>query len=257
MVNHNLDELLFIAISAATDAAKIANKYLDDAGVLYSLEKDIKTLADKEVNNFILERLSFTRIPILSEEDDNGIASFIPSTCWIIDPIDGTYNFTRKFPLASISIALWHNNMPQIGIVLNIFNSEIFVSTLNTTTTLNGVGISVSNINKISNSLLAAGFPSGSSYHTDDLFKIVGNIQAFKKVRMIGSASLMLSYVATGIFDVYYEKGIYIWDVAAGLSLVKQAGGEYIMKPTSDPYKFEVLASNKLIIQEAKEKLMS
>ena len=74
---------------------------------------------------------------------------------------------------------------------------------------------------------------------------------------MIGSASLMLSYVARGVFDVYYEKGIYIWDVAAGLLLVKQAGGEFILKPTSDPYKFEVLASNKLIILEAKEILIS
>jgi myo-inositol-1(or 4)-monophosphatase len=257
MVKHNLDELLFIAISAATDAAEIANKYIDDAGVLYSLEKDIKTLADKEVNNIILKHLSPTNIPIFSEENDSDITSSIPNTCWIIDPIDGTYNFTRKYPLASISIAFWHDNMPQIGVVLNIFNSEIFVATLNTSATLNGLDISVSNIDKISNSLLATGFPSGSSYHTDDLFKIVRKVQAFKKVRMIGAASLMLSYVAKGVFDVYYEKGIYIWDVAAGLVLVKQAGGEFILKPTSDPYKFEVLASNKLIILEAKEILIS
>jgi myo-inositol-1(or 4)-monophosphatase len=255
MNENNYKNLLEIAITAATDGAKLAKQYLSDAGVLSNSGKDIKTVADIEMNNIILNHLVTTGIPILSEEKTN-MGTSIPSICWIVDPLDGTYNFTRKFPSAAVSIALWHKNMPQISVVYNIFSSEIYVSSVNNTTTMNGNEISVSNINDISNSLLSTGFPSGSSYDTEDLLKIVRNVQAFKKVRTIGSASMMLSYVSNGIFDVYYENGIYIWDVAAGLGLVKQSGGDYILKSTNDPFKFEVLASNKLIFEEAKKILM-
>jgi myo-inositol-1(or 4)-monophosphatase len=256
MNENNYKSLLDIAITATTDGAKLAKQYLNDAGVLSNSGKDIKTIADIEMNNIILNHLVPTGIPILSEESTN-METSIPSICWIVDPLDGTYNFTRKFPSAAVSIALWSENMPQIGIVNNVFNSDIFIASANNSTTLNGNNISVSSIDDISKSLLSTGFPSGSSYETEDLLKIVRNVQAFKKVRTIGSASMMLSYVSSGVFDVYYENGIYLWDVAAGLCLVKKAGGEYILKPTADPFKFEVLASNKAIFAKAKKKLMS
>ena len=88
-----------------------------------------------------------------------------------------------------------------------------------------------------------------------NLFSFIENVQKFKKIRAIGSASLMLAYVAEGVFDVYYEKDIYIWDVASGLSLVKEAGGMIFFKKTNE-FKYEVLASNKLIFDEAKHLLI-
>lgn len=247
--------LLDIAITAATAGAKLAKQYLNDAGIVSNSGKDVKTIADIEVNNIILSYLIPTGIPILSEEDTN-IETSMPSLCWIVDPLDGTYNFIRKFPLASVSIALWSDKGPQIGIVQNIFNSDIFIASVNTHATLNGNNISVSSIDDLSSSLLSTGFPSGSSYDTEDLLKIVRNIQVFKKVRTIGSASMMLAYVSKGVFDVYYENGIYLWDVAAGLCLVKQAGGEYTLRPTAEPYKYEVLASNKALFRDAEKTLM-
>jgi myo-inositol-1(or 4)-monophosphatase len=255
MNRDNNINLLNIAVSAATAGTKLAKQYLNDAGVLSNSGKDVKTIADVEVNNIILNHLISTGIPILSEESEN-FGTSIPSLCWIVDPLDGTYNFTRDFPFACVSIALWSDKGPQIGIVQNIFNSDIFIASLNANTTFNGNNISVSSIDDLSCSLLSTGFPSGSSYDTADLLKVVRNVQVFKKVRTIGSASMMLSYVSKGVFDVYYENGIYLWDVAAGLCLVKQAGGEYILKPTAEPYKYEVLASNKALFNDAIKTLM-
>ena len=102
---------------------------------------------------------------------------------------------------------------------------------------------------------MATGFPSDANYDSENLLNLVNNIQNFKKIRAIGSASLMLAYVAEGVFDVYYEKDIFLWDVASGLSLVKEAGGMIYYKKTTG-FKYEVLASNKLLFNKAKELLI-
>ena len=145
--------------------------------------------------------------------------------------------------------------MPKLGFVKNIFDGSLYKSYLNKKTKKNSHFINVSIVSKISNAVLATGFPSGSSYEFQNLFSFIENVQKFKKIRAIGSASLMLAYVAEGVFDVYYEKDIYIWDVASGLSLVKEAGGMIFLKKTNE-FKYEVLASNKLIFDEAKHLLI-
>lgn len=243
-----------IAKNVSKKAFIIAKKFINDAVVLSNKNKDIKTLADEEINHCIINELKSTEIPIISEEINNENIN-ISNRCWIIDPLDGTLNFSRQFPNSSISIALWDNSVPILGLVKNIFDGSLYTSFLNKGTKKNNNYIKVSNVSEIENAVLVTGFPSGANYESENLLSFVKNVQKFKKIRAIGSASLMLAYVAEGVFDVYYEKDIYLWDVASGLSLVKEAGGMIFFKKI-DEFKYEVLASNKLIFNKAKELLI-
>ena len=243
-----------IAENTSKKAFIIAKKFISDAVVLSNNNKDIKTLADEEINHCIINELKSTEIPIISEEINNENIN-ISNRCWIIDPLDGTLNFSRQFPNSSISIALWDNSVPILGLVKNIFDGSLYTSFLNKGTKKNNNYVKVSNVSEIENAVLVTGFPSGASYESENLLSFVKNVQKFKKIRAIGSASLMLAYVAEGVFDVYYEKDIYLWDVASGLSLVKEAGGiVYFKKMTG--LKYEVLASNKVIFEDAKKLLI-
>jgi myo-inositol-1(or 4)-monophosphatase len=174
----------------------------------------------------------------------------------VIDPLDGTYNFTRKFPFSGISIALLENTTPIIGVVVDIFGRHTFTSAMGIGTIKNGSKITVSKTDRLGNATLTTGFPSGASYEMDHLLNFVKSVQEFKKVRALGAASLMLGLVSEGIFDVYYEKDIYLWDVSAGLSLVKEAGGQYFLRKTIGSFQYEVLASNANVFEEAKALLI-
>ena len=246
--------LIYVAKHAASEAMKIADKFFKNPKVLSSKSKDIKTLVDIEMNKCIVENLKSTQFSIISEEIEKRPTK-IPNQCWIIDPLDGTYNFTRKFPVVGISIAFFDNGKPVLGLVQDIFNKNIYHSEAGGGSKKNGFKIKVSNVSELKNAILSMGFPSGTSYESKELFDVVSLVQKFKKIRAIGCASLMLSYVAEGVFDVYYEKDIYLWDVAAGLSLVKEAGGRIYFKKTNN-YKYEVLAANKNIFDKAKKLLI-
>ena len=252
-----INEMEFkICKNAVKNAVKIANKYYKNTSTFNDELKDIKTLADLKINESILKDLSATNIPIISEEIDNSEISASHKKYWIVDPLDGTYNFTRKFPIVGISIALFNKNNPLLGYVQDIFNNNTYYARFSGGSYKNNNKISVSEVSTINKAILATGFPSGTSYKSNQLSKVVNSIQEFKKIRALGCASLMMCYVAEGIFDVYYEKDIYLWDVAAGLALVKEAGGQIYFRETGN-FKYEVLASNKKIFKLAKEILIN
>jgi myo-inositol-1(or 4)-monophosphatase len=243
-----------IALEAANIGFEIASNYMNNAVIVSSKEKDIKTFADVAVNEAILKVLNKSDIPVFSEE----IATshyHLPTLCWIIDPLDGTYNFSIGFPFTSISICLWKNEEPIIGVVKNIFNGATYKTEAKGGILSDGRQVKVSEVDTMKNATLATGFPSGTDYSTEHLLEVLSYIQKFKKVRAIGSASLMISNVALGIFDAYYEKDIYLWDVAAGLALIKEAGGKYLLRREPDSFKCEVLATNALIFEEALNEL--
>jgi fructose-1,6-bisphosphatase/inositol monophosphatase family enzyme len=250
-----LETEIKVAQKAIQNAMKVSENFLENPVILKNEFKDIKTLVDLKINESIIHDLSKSNIPIISEELN--YENFeLPKKCWIIDPLDGTFNFTRKFPVVGISIALFIDGNPVLGIVQDIFNKSTYLSELGSGANKNDFKINVSNISELKNAILATGFPSGTSYESKELFEFVSLVQKFKKIRAIGCASLMLSYVAEGIFDVYYEKDIYLWDVAAGLSLVKESGGEIFYQCTDGKFKYEVLASNKKIFKESKKLLI-
>jgi len=237
-----------IAKKVASDVGKMLQKnFLSNAGILISQGKDIKTDADFAANELILEALSVTGIPIISEEGDNSIFN-LNDFQWIIDPLDGTLNLSRGFGMSAVSISLWDKGIPILGVVYCLFSNQVYASLNKNGAFKSNDRISVSKIKDKNEAILATGFPSGRNYSKKSLDKFIINVQKYKKIRMLGSAALMLAYVSTGVFDAYYEEDIYIWDVAAGLSLIAEAGGSYIIIPGNNVFQYNVKASNKALI---------
>jgi myo-inositol-1(or 4)-monophosphatase len=240
-----MEDLLQIACNAAATASELLMaSFAENAQIQSSVKKDIKTLADVEAQNKIIELLAFTNIPIIAEEEGVQNIDYLKSRCWLIDPLDGTLNFTRKFPIAAVSIALWENGKPLLGVIHDINYNTVYKGIVGKGTWVNNEVVCVSKTTSLGDAIIATGFPSGRSYATESLMNFVSQVQQFKKVRMLGSAALMLAQVAAGRFDAYHEEDIYLWDVAAGLVLVKAAGGSYEMEQGSGTFKYKVKATN-------------
>ena len=175
---------------------------------------------------------------------------------WVIDPLDGTTNFIHGIPLYSISVALTQNGFPVIGIVYEINLDECFYAWKDSKAFLNGKEISVTKTTKLSDTLLATGFP----YH--DFDKMEGFLKSLRYfmentrgMRRLGSAAVDLAYVACGRFDGFYEYGLNPWDVVAGAFIVEQAGGKSGFFTERNEYTdgSEILSTNGLIHHEMEE----
>jgi myo-inositol-1(or 4)-monophosphatase len=235
-----------------------------DAIVTSELAKDIKTQADKASEDLILSNLLEFNIPILTEESGVHRLSFTikdqeflspkdslqvetddtPELLFIIDPLDGTFNFSRGFKHACVSIALWRKDNPIFGVVYDFYNDDLYTGFLKEGARCNGKKINTSQIQEVKNAILATGFPVHGDFREENLKNLIQNFQYYKKIRMIGSAAMSLANVATGIFDAYSESGIKIWDVAAGLAILKEAGGSYFISEVDENWQVNVAAHN-------------
>ncbi|EAI7420024.1 inositol monophosphatase, partial [Campylobacter jejuni] len=140
---------------------------------------------------------------------------------WIVDPLDGSLNFSQDIPICCVSVALYKGNEPILGVVYDFYRDEMFSGLVGIGTWLNNKKISVLNIKKDKKqAVLATGFSTYMNYSRSELEKFITHIQEFKKIRLLGSAALSLAYVACGRVDAYYEKDIAFWDVAAGMALI-------------------------------------
>jgi len=145
---------------------------------------------------------------------------------WIMDPLDGTTNFTHQYPMVSVSIGLLFQGIPLVGVVYNPILKELFYAARGLGAFLNKAKITVSNTNSLDASLLASGFPYDRRKNKDNNYSEFCLLTHLSQgVRRGGSAALDLAYVAAGKFDGYWERGIKPWDVAGGIVLVQEAGG--------------------------------
>lgn len=237
-------QYLSAARAAAQDAADLLRRdYLTDARVTDARGKDLKTQADVAAQELILSHLEPTGLPVLAEEGDHSHLD-LSQPVWLVDPLDGTLNFSRGFEMAAVSIALWDKGEPVLGVVQEIHHGRAYSGLVSEGAWCDDRPLQVSETDAVGRAILATGFPSGRRYDTASLLGFVQAVQSYKKVRMLGSAALMLAQVAAGHFDVYEEEDIYLWDVAAGLALVRAAGGRFSMEPGSGPFKYRVRASN-------------
>jgi myo-inositol-1(or 4)-monophosphatase len=245
---------LNIMIKAAEKASK---SVIRDFGEVEKLQvskkgpRDFVTKTDKNVEKILIEELSKTKknYSFLSEEIGS-INNKDRENIWIIDPIDGTYNLSRGFSEAAVSISLWDGGLPVFGVIHHLFSNDIFTSFKNHGAFKHHEAILLNSVKNIKDAILATGFPTGRDFSNSSIDKFILNVQKYKKIRMLGSAALMLSYVASGYFDVYHEEDIYIWDVAAGLAIILEAKGKYIIKPGSNKFQYDVKASNKTLIDK-------
>ncbi len=166
---------------------------------------------------------------------------------WIVDPLDGTTNYARGYPLFAISIALKKGDNITLGVVYNPLRDELFVAQEGCGATLNGQPIHVGATQELRNSLLATGFPydasTGPGSNSEELESFIRRVIS---VRCDGSATLDLCHVAMGRLDGYWEAGLDVWDLAAGGLIVKEAAGVITLKSGAPftPLDGSVLAAN-------------
>ncbi|ACU05133.1 inositol monophosphatase family protein [Pedobacter heparinus] len=172
---------------------------------------------------------------------------------WIIDPLDGTTNFIHGIPTYAISIALYEEAKPVIGVVYEINRGEMFYTFKGGQAFLNNKPIAVSSRTRLADCLLATGFPY---YQFDKQLQYMELLAEMMRschgLRRIGAAAVDLAYVACGRFDAFFEYNLNSWDVAAGAYLVQQAGGHILNFEGGDEFieKREILASNALLDEE-------
>ncbi len=219
-------QLLDIAKKAALIASNFLKKSHDSKEVIHDIVRDVKIKGDKESEKLIIDFLTKqTFFSVISEE-----SGFIPNKnenyTWIIDPIDGTLNYSRNIPFSAISIALWNNKNPILGVIKDLNSNDIYSGIVGDGAWLNNKRIKVSFKKNISDSIIATGFPVSSDFSENNLNTLLDFLQKYKKVRLFGAASLSLAYYSCGKVDSYYEKNIKLWDAAAGIAIAKSAGGD-------------------------------
>lgn len=245
-----LHNCIDIAQEAAFSAGKFLSNYKKtDIKIESRYGKDIKISPDRESEEIIIDILrTRSDLAILSEERGYvGEYSEKDSLMWIIDPLDGSFNFFRGIPGNCVSIAVWHKNKPLIGVIYDFSRGELFIGIEKTGSWLNDSKIEVSKVKNKQDAVLFTGFPVNTDFSTHALNTYVKEIQTFKKVRLIGSAALSLAYVAAGRGDIYHEKDIMQWDIAAGLAILSGAGGTYLIKECNKSNAYDVYASNNFL----------
>ena len=187
--------------------------------IVTNYDKKIQDILKKELSK-IVDNCSF-----ICEEDDIYDTINNSGYTFIIDPIDGTYNFSRNFNLSAISVALFKDKRPYISVCYNPYRNELFSAEEGRGAYLNGKKIHVSN-RGLSEGLVLAGNAPYRSDLQEDSIKILSNFMRFANdYRRIGSAVIELCSIACGRAEVYFELEISLWDYAAGYLIVKEAGG--------------------------------
>jgi len=216
-----------IAKKAATKAGNILQDHKSELNkILSSTKRDIKLQADLSAEKVIKDIIqSESSYPILAEE--SGLSSkIISNTFWVVDPLDGTANYSRNIPLSCVSIGLISDLKPVLGVIYDFNNDELYEGSIDTKALLNNNKISVSKVENFHDGVLLTGLPNNTDYSDSALLKMVKDFQNWRKVRMIGSAAMASVYIASGKADLYTEKKTYLWDIAAGAAIVNAAGGE-------------------------------
>jgi myo-inositol-1(or 4)-monophosphatase len=244
---------LDVAVEAAREAGSILLAEFDRPQKIgYKGEVDLVTETDRRSEAVVVARLRshFPKHSIVAEEGtgQEGTSAFR----WYVDPLDGTTNFAHGYPCFCVSIGLAENDEIVVGVVFNPVSNEMFTAVKGEGAWLNNKRIQVSTVPKLRTSLLATGFPQQKRTHSPNMDYYWQFTLASHGVRRDGSAALDLAGLACGRFEGFWEFGLKSWDTAAGVLLVREAGG-MVTDSAGRPYRvgdYELFASNRLIHSE-------
>jgi myo-inositol-1(or 4)-monophosphatase len=214
----------------ALEAVKKAGNYLKEKfNVSFKLKEfryDIKLNEDIESEKIIIEEIKkfFPDDSFLSEE--TGFLENKKDNLWVIDPLDGTLNFSREIPHCCISIAFL-GEKEKFGIIYDFFRDEIFVGKKDFGAYMNDKKIKVSNVNKIEDAILGIGFMIGEKEINYGMYILKKIIKKVKRIRMMGSAGLDFAYLSSGRIDFLIHLNLKRWDYEAGRIILEQAGGNF------------------------------
>jgi len=267
----NLIEAQKATVKAAQAAGAVMRRNLHSKKKINETSvHDIKLELDVRCQKLIERQLhaAYPHISFLGEEGDSGDRQ--AEYRWVVDPIDGTVNFTYGIPHACVSIALQQRSarcqvsgvrsksrtthhaprnadyLTIAGVVYDPFQDELWTAIRGQPARLNGKVIRVSSRRTLADAVVSIGFSKSRASMEHALPYFAWLARRVRKIRMMGAAALGLTYVATGRFDAYIERGINLWDIAAGGLIVECAGGEFWHEPISGG-KFRMIASNGLL----------
>ncbi len=254
-----------VMVKAARLGGNVLLRHMAKLANLQVVEKarmDYASEADRKAEEAIVAELrrAHPDYAVLGEEGTSEPGKGAGSRfCWVIDPLDGTSNYLRGFPHWCVSLALVENGEPQHAVIYQPISNELFVASKGSGATVNDRRIRVTDRRELAGSVLATGFPPRErerlAPHLECLRALM---QDAEDVRRTGSAALDLAYVASGRVDAYFEAGLKAWDAAAGVLLVREAGGkvsDYHGKPlpaldARAPDSLRIVAGNLYLVEQ-------
>lgn len=254
----NPDHFLDVAVACAREAGEIISAAMGrPKDIVYKGEVDLVTETDRKSEAAILARLerNFPDHAIVAEEGGASGPSASAEYHWHVDPLDGTTNFAHGYPVFAVSLGLLQRGEPLIGAIYSPVTQQMFTAIRGRGAFRDGCPIHVSAVDKLAHSLLATGFPSHKRVQNPNIHYYWEFTLRSHGVRRAGAAALDLCSVACGQFEGFWEFGLKSWDTAAGILLVREAGGE-VTNFSGEPYRpgdLECLASNGLIHAEMRQ----
>ncbi len=251
-----LKKFMEVAGTAALKAGeRLKELYDTPLKIRHKGDIDLVTEADVASEEIVVKICSehLPEAKILAEESSANYGAFPQELTWIIDPLDGTTNFAHGFPWFCVSVALAHKGRILAGAIYAPILEEFFCAISGNGAFLNGNPIQVSGEERLSQSLLATGFPYDVQQHPDPVIDALrAMIVKAQGIRRAGAAAMDLAYVACGRLDGFWEIKLKPWDTAAGQLLVEEAGGKVtdFKGGSYNPFVPEILASNGRIHQE-------
>lgn len=227
----NYSSLLLDAMSWAREAGAVHMRYFrgSELDIKSKLnDSDVVTAADKAAEKLLIDhiRSAYPGHSILSEESGEELHE--SDYRWVIDPLDGTTNFSQGLPLFSVSIGIEHNGETVVGVVFAPYMNELFHAVRGEGAGLNGERVRVSGKLSLDQSVVATGFPVDKDSNPDNNLDNVARIMPrVRGLRRLGSAAIDFCYVAAGFLDGYWELNLHEWDASAGLLILEEAGGSY------------------------------
>ena len=259
-------------MKAAWAAGELMRRHLRSTKTINSAtQHDIKLELDVRCQKLIERKLraAFPSIAILGEE---GVLGDTESEYrWVVDPIDGTVNFTYGIPHACVSIALQErsakgqvpgvkskklltrhatrntDHVTLVGVVYDPFCDELWTAIRGGRAYLNGTVIHVSDRSRLNEAIVSIGFAKYKTSLNQMISVLNRVVHRVRKIRIMGSAALAMTYVASGRMDAYVEAGIRLWDIAAGGLILECAGGDFWREPLPGRHKYRVMANNGLL----------
>ncbi|MEA1902382.1 MAG: inositol monophosphatase family protein [Actinomycetota bacterium] len=224
---------VFVAVRAARAAADIVQTgFFETLDTRMKSAVDPVTQVDGDAEQAIRSVLvsHFPNDSILGEEE--GGPDWRQGRVWIVDPLDGTVNYVHRVPQVAVSVALWEDGSPLVGVIIDVARNDEYVAIAGKGATLNAEPLEVSGTRRLDGSLVATGFPYDRREYAAAYLAVVEQVMArCQGTRRLGAAALDLAWVASGRFDAYWEHGgihgVQPWDVAAGMLLVIEAGGRF------------------------------
>ena len=258
-----LNDYLQAAVEAARAGAAELEGWRGRFSVREKSRADLVTEAD-EASQKVVKELLLGRFPdhlFVGEEDFVGKSpgDVRPPRgappAWVVDPLDGTANYSHDVPAYCVSIGLWHEGKVLAGVILDPRQNELFSAALGQGASLNGQPIRVSKVPCIDGAMLSTGFPANYEKQMRNLKAWEKLTAASQSLRRTGSTALSMAYVAAGRFDGYWAFDNYPWDVMAGAILIAEAGGTLTATDglPFDPYRPDLVAGNPAVQKELLE----